>query len=130
MPVTPNEILGSAIALGGGEAEVDWRNACSRAYFAAFHRCRQVAEAYEPHVETGGSNTHRIVGEILTERSRGPEVIGMGYMLGQCRRLRNRADYDVEEVFDRTSCDSAIQTSESILERADAIGSSEPPVDR
>lgn len=130
MPVTPNEILGSAIALGRGEAEVDWRNACSRAYFAAFHRCRQLAEAYEPHVETAGSNTHRIVVQILTEPSRGPEAVGLGYMLGQCRKLRNRADYDVEDEFRRTSSLGAIQTSEDILARADAIGPQEPPADR
>ena len=57
MPVTPDEILDSAIKLGSGEAEVDWRNACSRAYFAAFHRCRRIAEGFEPHVELGGSDT-------------------------------------------------------------------------
>lgn len=48
MPVTPDEILDSAIKHGSGEAEVDWRNACSRAYFAAFHRCRQIRRPSNP----------------------------------------------------------------------------------
>lgn len=122
MPVTPNEILDSAITLGGGEAEVDWRNACSRAYFAAFHLCRQIAEVFEPHIELGGSDTHRLVFEILTESSRGSASIGVGYMLDQCRKLRNRADYDINDEFRRASCMSAIETGRDILERADAIG--------
>lgn len=122
MPVTPAEILDSAIKLGSGEAEVDWRNACSRAYFAAFHRCRQIAEAFEPHVELGRSDTHRLVFDMLSERSRGPAAVGVGYMLDQCRKLRNRADYDIDDEFRLESCMSAIQTSRDIVARADAIG--------
>ena len=121
MPVTPDEILRSAITLGGGEAEVDWRNACSRSYFAAFHRCRKIAEAFEPHVELGGSDTHRLVYEILTERSNKPNSVGAGYMLDQCRKLRNRADYDINDEFHLASCRSAIQTSRDIMAKADAI---------
>ena len=43
-------------------------------------------------------------------------------MLDQCRKLRNRADYDINDEFRLESCMSAIQTSRDIVARADAIG--------
>ena len=121
MPVTPREILDSAVALGRGKAEVDWRNACSRAYYAGFHRCRQIANALEPHADTAGPGAHRVVADILTEPSRARPAAGLGYTLRQCRGLRNAADYDVEDNFPLEACLAAIQTSEDILARADGI---------
>ena len=125
MPVTPREILDSAVALGRGEAEVDWRNACSRAYYAAFHRCRQIVHAYEPHVDTAGAEAHRVVADILTEPSRERVAVGLGYMLRQCRGLRNAADYDVDDDFRVEACLATIQTSQHILARADGIAPAE-----
>ena len=119
MPVTPKEILDSAV--GRGEAEVDWRNACSRAYYAGFHRCRQIANVLEPHADTAGREAHRVVADILTESSRARPAIGLGYMLRQCRGLRNAADYDVEDNFRLEACLAAIQIGEDILARADRI---------
>lgn len=120
MPVTPKEILDSAVALGRGEAEVDWRNACSRAYYAGYC-CRQIANALEPHADTAGREAHRVVADILTESSRARPAIGLGYMLRQCRGLRNAADYDVEDNFRLEACLAAIQIGEDILARADRI---------
>ena len=41
MAVTPQSLLEAAQTLGRGEAEVDWRNAASRVYYAAYHRWRR-----------------------------------------------------------------------------------------
>lgn len=37
MAVTPEGLLSAAKAMSAGEEEVDWRNATSRAYYAAYH---------------------------------------------------------------------------------------------
>lgn len=51
MSVTPEAIFESAVVLAGGDEEVDWRNACSRAYYAAYHRCRAIANEIEPYTQ-------------------------------------------------------------------------------
>ena len=118
MSVTPREILESAVALGNGSQEVDWRNACSRAYHAAFHRCRKIAEGLEPHASTTGRDPHKVVADILKSWSHGASAVALSYKLSQCRKLRNNADYDVEVGFSYASCRAAIATSDAILETA------------
>ena len=78
MPVTPREILDSAVALGRGKAEVDWRNACSRAYYAGFHRCRQIANALEPHADTAGPEAGfaRSLGVVICQTSAVDRMVG------------------------------------------------------
>ena len=45
MPVTANALLEAAKVLGRGETEADRRNAASRAYYAAYHRCLPVGRS-------------------------------------------------------------------------------------
>ena len=52
MAVTPEVLLQAAAALGDGNQEVDWRNAASRGYYAAFHRCILMAYG-SPSAEPG-----------------------------------------------------------------------------
>ena len=49
MSVTPTEILEAAKGFAKGNSEVDWRNAVSRAYYAAYHRSTRSPEAI-PHL--------------------------------------------------------------------------------
>ena len=51
MAVTPESILESAAAMSQGGAEVDWRNANSRARYAAYHRCRALATLIDPQAD-------------------------------------------------------------------------------
>ena len=67
MPVTPDSILESAAAMSEGDAEVDWRNATSRAYYAAYHRCRPLATVRDPHADLSTRESHRVVYDILVE---------------------------------------------------------------
>ena len=53
MPVTPEDLLQAAVTLGGGNGEVDRRNAVSRGCYAAYHRCLTVAQG------NTGSLSHR-----------------------------------------------------------------------
>lgn len=113
MPVTPDDIHGSAVALGEGDREVDWRNAGSRAYFAAFHRCRRLAMQLEPHVDVTRSNAHQVVPDIL--RAEGGKPRQLAYMLIQCRRVRNLADYDIDDPFRRETGLGAVDASGRVL---------------
>ena len=112
MPVTPDDIHGSAAALSEGDGEIDWRNAGSRAYFAAFHRCRRLAMQLEPHVDVSRSDAHQVVPDILRA---GGKPRQLSYMLAQCRRTRNMADYDIDDPFPRDTGLAAVETSGRVL---------------
>ena len=113
MPVTPDDIHGSAAAMAEGDREVDWRNAGSRAYFAAFHRCRRLAVQLEPNVDVSRADAHRVVADVL--RAEGGKPRQLAYMLIQCRRIRNVADYDVDDPFLRETGLAAVDASGRVL---------------
>ena len=114
MPVTPSEILASAVSLSEGDREVDWRNGGSRAYFAAYHRCRGIAAELEPHVDLSRSDAHQVVPDVL--KAEGGKPRQLAYMLIQCRRIRNSADYDVGDSFRRETGVTAVQVSGRVLD--------------
>ena len=114
MPVTPNEILESAVELSEGGREVDWRNAGSRAYFAAFHHCRKIAAALEPHVDVSARDAHKVVTDVPKAGEGTPRRLG--YMLIQCRRVRNGADYDIADSFRRETASIAMDVGGRILD--------------
>ena len=118
MAVAPETILQSAIALEQGDAEIDWRNACSRAYYAAFHRCRAIAREIEPHTDVEGGSAHNIVADILTSPRNTPVHRGMGYKLRSCSVERKRADYDIEVEFRRKTCQAVIDDCKAIMREA------------
>ena len=89
MSVTPTEILEAAKGFANGNSEVDWRNAVSRAYYAAYHRSMLIVEGLGFAIEGGG--VHRMLVDTLTE-NRNPNIKAVGYMLEECRRYRVRAD--------------------------------------
>ena len=113
MPVTPDEMHASAVELGEGDREVDWRNAGSRAHFAAFHRCRRVAAELDRHVDLARSDAHQLVPEILRAEPGKPRRLA--YMPIQCRRIRNMADHDLDDSFRRETGLTAVQASANVL---------------
>ena len=67
MPVTPNALLEAAKVLGRGEAEVDRRNAASRAYYAAWHQCLPIGRSV-------GLSARRARGYISNSSERSPGI--------------------------------------------------------
>ena len=61
MPVTPEEILVTASEMSQGAREEDQRNAVSRAYYAAFHKCRDLASQIDPDGDYSHSSAHQDV---------------------------------------------------------------------
>ena len=121
MAVTPESILESAAVMSQGGDEVDWRNATSRAYYAAFHRCRALATSIDPHADLSTVESHRFVGEILEQRGSPSAARGLAYQLAALRKARNLADYEIDDQFDQVSGRTSVEESRKILERADAI---------
>ena len=121
MAVTPESILESAATMSQGGAEVDWRNATSRAYYAAYHRCRALATSIDPHADLSTAESHRFVADILQQRSSPNAARGLAYQLAALRKVRNLADYEIEDQFDQDSGRTSVEASRKILEQADAI---------
>ena len=109
MAVSPEVLLDAAAALGSGNSEVDWRNATSRAYYAAYHSCASVARAARPGVAETGS-VHATLIAALTDALSPAHLKGLGYMLEQSRKRRTDADYRIQEDFPRQIADTRSPT--------------------
>ena len=111
MAVTAEQLREWATNAGVGESEVERRIVASRQYYAAFHKCRPIAQAQGLFADAGG--THAEVIEALT-RNRDRKLQSIGYKLRACRDARAQADYDIDGDF--TQIDG-----EAIRERCAAI---------
>ena len=123
--VTPDELLDAAVALAAGDREVDWRNATSRAYYAAFHRCRLVAAA-EGIPEAGTQSAHAGLVDGLTYHRNPRALRSLGFILEQCRTKRVVADYEigVYEIgadFDRDVAHTVLAESRRIFDRSASL---------
>lgn len=120
MAVSPEVLLEAAAVLGLGNSEADWRNAASRAYYAAFHSCVSVARHARLNFADTGSVHAALIGALTDGLSPTP-LKGLGYMLEQCRRRRTDADYRIEQEFPRQIADTIVADCRKILEKADSI---------
>ena len=96
MTVTPAQLREEAQKARIDEAEAERRTAVSRSYYAAYHKCRPLAQKEGIFADVKGS--HAKVIEAL-RRSRERKVKGFGYRLDQCRELRVKADYHIDDDF-------------------------------
>jgi uncharacterized protein (UPF0332 family) len=118
MPVTPTLLLEAAQALRQGGSEVDQRNAASRAYYAAYHRCLPIAEGIG--LVATGKGVHRDLIDTLIG-ARPPKLKSIGYMLEQGRRLRVKADYEIASEFARDQAQTVMGHCEAIFNSADVF---------
>ena len=118
MPVTPQLLLESAKALAGGEAEVDQRNAASRAYYAAYHRCLPIAQRFG--LPARPEHVHRDLIDTL-KTTRDNRLKSIAYMLNQCRKIRVDADYEINVPFTQGEAQTALSQCERIINQADSF---------
>ena len=123
MPVTPDALLEAAKALGRGEAEVDRRNAASRAYYAAYHRCLPIGRSLGLSADPG-HGVHRQLVDTLTGSS-DLKVKSVGYRLNECRKLRAQADYEIEIDFSSRDARLVIEQCERILGQVGVLAGEE-----
>ena len=120
MAITPEEILAAASVLLGGGGEVDWRNAASRAYYAAYHRCRRLSLEEGLALGQGGS-AHAGVVNALRQMGNARPLRELAGMLDRCRLRRRDADYAIEKEFARDLANAVVEDCGNILVKADAF---------
>ena len=122
MAVTVEAMMHAAEDIGSGRAEIDWRNATSRAYYAAYHRCLSVAKDLDPTIDSKDGSGHVRVSRKLEEPSNSNMARSLGYRLEQCRIGRQKADYEIDDTFGRDEwlsirvyCEEILADSASLL---------------
>src|SRR2546423_12057716 len=86
------DFLPLADTLANGTTEAEWRSACSRGYYAAFHVARKLLLSLGFRVP----QADRAHGDLWLRLSNAgvADVQRAGRLLNDLRRERNRADYD------------------------------------
>jgi len=114
MGIAAGDFLSFAEKLLSEETEINYRNAASRSYYAAFHYCLPITELLDKPSQDGG--IHATVCKKLSE-SFDHKLKSIGYMLQQCRSIRVRADYGLDEDFSRSGGELAIKLAKKIIDR-------------
>ena len=127
MSVSPGDMLSAARELAERSTEIDHRNAASRAYYAAFHRCMPIAKniGLLAHPNTGSHAN--LISTLTTNPNSGPakrQLMRLGYTLADCRKLRVEADYQPESDFTRHTAQHVIGQWERLFAQADQYESS------
>ena len=120
MPVDPDDILATAESMGQEGEEVHWRNAISRAYYAAFHKSRILAEGIEPQTDFATSTAHQDVPNVI-KATHGLKGRQISAMLTNSHKARKRADYDIRQHVERDEGLNAIANSKRILSLVDNL---------
>ena len=125
MAVSPNQLLEAAQELAEGSREVDFRNAASRAYYAAYHRCRPIAKRHG--LRSSGRGVHGDVIDGLRTATK-PKLKQMAQLLARCRGLRVKADDNIDEAFRRSEAQASTRQAQKIFTVADEFeGTSTSP---
>ncbi len=95
--MNPDEFLDLAGEWATGPRQGEWRSAASRAYYAVFHHARRVLRGAGFRVPEA-DRAHAYLWRRL-ENSGHPDIRKTGELMGDLRRIRNRADYDFDRPF-------------------------------
>jgi uncharacterized protein (UPF0332 family) len=93
------EFLTSAQKLIQGNQEIDYQNAASRAYYCAFHLCRMLLEELPYSQGSIGASHEKVISELLSYPDK--KLNQLGRKLEQAKRLRQKADYQLNVTFSR-----------------------------
>ena len=111
MSVNCNDFLIFAKSLSN-KSEINNRNAASRSYYAAYHKC---VEIYNPNNDLiGEGGLHEKLIKHL-EGGCDKKEKELSYQMNQGRKLRVIADYKLDIDFTKSDRETAIYYSEEIL---------------
>jgi hypothetical protein len=113
--IPPDDFLAQAEAWIKLPAEVDWRSAASRGYYAAFHVARLLLQDLGfvvPH----GPQAHAHMWLRLSNCGE-PTTSAAGADLNELQRFRNRADYDIHRDVIHTDAATAVGMARRTIER-------------
>ena len=116
MAVRPKQLLDAANEMAKGSQEVDFRNAASRAYYAAYHRCRPIAKRNGLRSSDRGVHSD-VINTLLTTTK--PRLKQLAQLLTRCKGLRAKADYNIDEDFRRSEAQASTRQAQKIFTIAD-----------
>ncbi|MEZ5671021.1 MAG: HEPN domain-containing protein [Thiotrichaceae bacterium] len=119
------EFLRTAEALLQNEsvAEVECRNAASRAYYCAYHSCLDLSKRYPStnDVKTKGGVHQRLINTLCSHQDE--RVKSAGYFFNQIKRLRVKADYKLTTNFTLQDSQFAVNSVQKLLQEINEIQS-------
>ena len=128
MAVSPNELLLMAQELMSRNREIDFRTSANRAYYSAYHFCKDLAATLPPVASDGRGSHERSINRLKNHRVRlatrkiNLNVRMLGEVLRQAKPLRVDADYRISKEFGRTEAEQMILMAVKIAEIISEIG--------
>ncbi|PHM46616.1 hypothetical protein [Xenorhabdus miraniensis] len=117
MSITCQDLLNFAEDCSSRNDEVGYRNAISRAYYAAYHNVY-------PAMQGGPKDNHQgLIDYLKTDSWKGNEIynktdlIALGYMLQSLKDNRILSDYKLSHDMNETDARVAITTSKKVFEK-------------
>lgn len=98
------------------QGEINWRNAISRAFYAAFHTCD--SKYHTSSTEEGGSHARLI---LTLQRSPNPKDREIGRMLAQLKGQRVVADYKLSIDVRESDRETSILQTEQLMLKIDEL---------
>ncbi len=123
--MNPRDFLEIAGDWAFGEHEAEWRSAASRAYYAAFHTVRQLFTQVGFRVPLA-DRAHSYLSLRLTNSGHA-DVCKAGTDLKSLRRVRNRADYDLDTGFHQREAEDQVQLAMDVVQLIETL-SRTPPI--
>lgn len=109
--ITPDEMLGTAVASEANGTEADFRNCISRAYYSMFHKARAVADRYFADQRDHDRKSTHIRLSSQFESAHCSSASAVARRLKVMKKARCRADYDLGATITRRHAEVALKTA-------------------
>ena len=120
MAVKPSDFLASAQEMVTRGQEIDYRNAASRAYYAAYLRVeRHAAELPSPASSTGKGVHAKVIAKFSA--SDNEDLAALGISLSAMKKTRTAADYKLQDTVSQSDAMKQVEVAKLTLEEADRI---------
>lgn len=121
MPVEAHHFIAAACDCCDGEAEIDWRNAMSRAYYGAFHWAQRHEDRCRPlphHVDSGGSH-EKVIRRYEHHGENAAKAIA--YVLTDLKNKRKVADYQLDQTLTQQDAKTQVAAAQKVVERISTL---------
>ena len=108
------EFYNSAYEISSGNREIDYRNAISRTYYAAYHSCEQWRRDNQLEIAVAGTTHDKLIKIFINNSNQ--EVKRIGNSLIQLKARRHLADYNLKTTFSKLEVTSMLKQTNKILE--------------
>lgn len=120
MAVSPVDLLAIAQELMGRDGEIYYRSAANRAYYSAYHFCRELAATLSRVSSDGRGSREKLINRLKNHqlgrvsRENDFRIRTLGNLLAKAKPLRTRADYYIGNEFGRAKAEELILRAEEI----------------